>query len=196
VLAQLPVGSRRISMGLQTFDEGFLRRMGRERFGDAKFVGKLVRRCRKLGIATSGDLLFNLPGQTPAQMDKDVDTAVGAGLDQICLYHLVLYEGLGTPWSKDPALLAQLPDNARACDQWLRLRERLMAAGYTQSTLTNFERSDVGERCFGGAHRWAGGGAAQPQHLRQPGAGSGPEAAAPKEPRRPALVRRGPDARV
>lgn len=147
-LAQLPVGPRRISMGLQTFDEGFLSRMGRERFGDAKLVGKLVRRCRKLGIATSGDLLFNLPGQTSAQMDRDVDTAVGAGLDQICLYHLVLYEGLGTPWSKDPALLAQLPDNARACDHWLRLRERLMAAGYTQSTLTNFERSDVGERRF------------------------------------------------
>lgn len=147
-LAQLPVGQRRISMGLQTFDEDMLRRMGRERFGDAALVRKLVRRCRKLGIASSGDLLFNLPGQTPAQMAHDVDTAIDVGLDQICLYHLVLYEGLGTPWSKDPALLAQLPDNERACEAWLRLRERLLAAGYRQSTLTNFERSDVGERRF------------------------------------------------
>lgn len=147
-LAALPVGRRRISMGLQTFDEGFLRLMGRERFGGAALVQKLVRRCRKLDIATSGDLLFNLPGQTPAQMERDVDIAVGVGLDQICLYHLVLYPDLGTPWSRDPALLAQVPDNARACDQWMLLRERLMASGYTQSTLTNFERVDVGERRF------------------------------------------------
>lgn len=144
-LAALPVGQRRISMGIQTFDDGFLRLMGRERFGDAALVRKLVKRCRALAITTSGDLLFNLPGQTPAQMDHDVDTALDAGLDQICLYHLVLYPGLGTPWANDAALVALAPDNARACESWLRLRERLLAAGYVQSTLTNFERKDVAE---------------------------------------------------
>ncbi len=144
-LAELPVGQRRISMGIQTFDDGLLRLMGRERFGDAALVRKLVKRCRALGITTSGDLLFNLPGQTPAQMDYDVDTALDAGLDQICLYHLVLYQGLGTPWANDAALLALAPDNARACQQWLRLRERLLEAGYVQSTLTNFERRDIAE---------------------------------------------------
>lgn len=147
-LAKLPVGQRRISMGLQTFDEGLLRLMGRERFGDAALVKKLAKRCRALGLACSGDLLFNLPGQSLSQMERDVDTAVAAGLDQICLYHLVLYPGLGTPWSQDPALVAAVPNNEAACEHWLRLRERLLSAGYTQSTLTNFERADVGEQRF------------------------------------------------
>jgi len=142
-LAVQPVGTRRISMGIQTFDDGFLRLMGREKFGDEGTVRKLVKKCRELEMATSGDLLFNLPGQTSAQMDHDVDTALAAGLDQICLYNLVLYEGLGTPWSKSPTLVAQMRENDDACAEWLRLRERLLAAGYVQTTLTNFEREDV-----------------------------------------------------
>jgi oxygen-independent coproporphyrinogen-3 oxidase len=147
-LAKLPVGHRRISMGIQTFDEGALRLMGRERFGDAALVAKLVRRCHALDIAASGDLLFNLPGETLAQMERDVDVALGTGLDQICLYHLVLYPGLDTPWAREPELLAAVPDNGRACEHWLHLRERLLAAGYRQTTLTNFERADVGARRF------------------------------------------------
>jgi len=128
---------------VQTFDPRFLTLMGREKFGDAALVKKLARKCRELEITTSADLLFNLPGQTLEQMEKDVDLAVAAGLEQICLYHLVLYDGLGTPWSKHPALLKAMPDNRRASEQWLVLREKLQRAGYEQSTLTNFERSDV-----------------------------------------------------
>lgn len=142
-LARQPCSHRRISMGIQTFDAGFLGQMGRARFGDAALVAKIVKRCRDLDITTSGDLLFNLPGQSDAQMDADVDTAVACGLDQICLYNLVLYEGLGTPWSEDPQLVRQMPDNATACASWLRLRDKLLNAGYVQSTLTNFERADV-----------------------------------------------------
>lgn len=83
-------------------------------------------------------------------MNHDVDAAIGLGLDQICIYHLVLYEGLGTPWSKDPALVAVMPANGVACANWLRLRARLLSAGYVQSTLTNFERADsaAGPRRF------------------------------------------------
>ena len=149
-LAAQPTATKRISLGIQTFDESFLRMMGRERFGGASLVKKLVKRARALSIATSGDLLFNLPGQQPAQMDHDVDVALACGLDQICLYNLVLYEGLGTPWSQDPALVAQMRASRDALAQWLRLRERLLAAGYVQTTLTNFERQDV----VLGAHRF------------------------------------------
>lgn len=143
LLASQPVAQRRISMGVQTFDARFLGLMGREKFGDAALVKKLARRCRERDITTSADLLFNLPGQTLEQMERDVDTALAAGLEQLCLYNLVLYAGLGTPWSKDAALVGAMPDNGRAAEHWLALRERLLRAGYVQATLTNFERSDV-----------------------------------------------------
>lgn len=147
-LAKQQVAQRRISMGVQTFDADLLTLMGREKFGDAALVKKLVKKSRQLDLTTSADLLFNLPGQTLEQMERDVDTAIAAGLDQICLYHLVLYEGLGTPWAKEEALLRSVPDNGRAAQHWLALRERLLRAGYQQSTLTNFERKDIGSKRF------------------------------------------------
>jgi oxygen-independent coproporphyrinogen-3 oxidase len=150
MLAGLQVRQRRISMGIQTFDSRMLERMGRGAFGDERTIRKLVGKCKAMGITTSGDFLFNLPGQRCATMLDDVDRALDAGLEQICLYNLVLYAGLGTPWSEDPELVAAMPDNETACERWLALRDKLLAAGYVQTTLTNFERSDVAasERAF------------------------------------------------
>ena len=142
-LAAQKTQTQRISIGVQTFDEGFLRQMGRQAFGSVSTVKKLVKKARSLSIATSADLLFNLPGQTPAQMDHDLDLALSCDLDQICLYNLVLYEGLGTPWSKQPSMVQAMRNNDEACGSWLHLRERLLRAGYVQTTLTNFERADV-----------------------------------------------------
>lgn len=144
-LADLPVRSKRISMGIQTFSPAWLERMGRTAFGDARTFARAVTRAHRRGLTASGDLLFDLPGQTLDEMRADVRRAVDLGLDQICLYHLVLYAGLGTPWSKDPALVSAMPDNQTACGNWLRLRDDLLAAGYLQTTLTNFERRDVHE---------------------------------------------------
>lgn len=142
-LARLPVRRARISMGVQTFDPVQLERMGRTHFGDDQLVARVVRNARDKGLGTSGDFLINLPHQTREQMLADVDRAVDVGFEQICIYHLVLYEGMRTAWARDPALLAALPDNERACANWLAVRERLRSRGYRQSTLTNFEREDV-----------------------------------------------------
>ncbi len=145
MLASLPVRQRRISMGIQTFDAETTRAMGRSSFGDERAVSKLVAKCRTMDITTSGDLLFNLPGQSIEAMVDDVDRAIASGLDQICLYNLVLYEGLGTAWSKDPAQVAAMPDNESACEHWTTLRQRLLSARFTQTTLTNFERGGIAE---------------------------------------------------
>ncbi|MBI1947778.1 MAG: radical SAM protein [Deltaproteobacteria bacterium] len=142
-LADLPAAHKRISMGIQTFAPDWLERMGRRAFGDAGTFARVVKRARRRGLTVSGDLLFDLPGQTLEDMREDVRRAVELGLDQVCVYHLVLYAGLGTPWSKDPALVAAMPDNEAACQHWLQLRDDLLAAGYVQTTLTNFERCEA-----------------------------------------------------
>jgi oxygen-independent coproporphyrinogen-3 oxidase len=142
-LAALPVRHKRISMGIQTFDPGQIERMGRQSFGDEKTVKGIVRHAHKLGLTTSGDFLFALPGQTLEQMCDDVDRALDCGFDQICLYHLVLYAGLGTPWSKDAGLVGEMQAPDVMVDYWLTLRERLLERGFVQTTLTNFERTDI-----------------------------------------------------
>jgi oxygen-independent coproporphyrinogen-3 oxidase len=135
----------RISMGIQTFDEAQLARMGRLAFGTKETFADVASYAQRAGMTVSGDLMFNLPGQSLAAMRDDLRQAVDLELDQICLYHLVLFSGLGTEWSRDASLLDGLPTNREACDHWMTLREELLAAGYVQTTLTNFERRDVNE---------------------------------------------------
>jgi coproporphyrinogen III oxidase-like Fe-S oxidoreductase len=131
----------RISMGVQTFDSDWLRRMGRSAFGTRATFAEAVELAHARGFTASADLLFNLPGQSLAEMARDVDEAVRLGLDHIGLYHLVLFRGLGTAWSRDPDMLAGLPTNATAADNWQALRQQLLDADFRQTTLTNFEHT-------------------------------------------------------
>src|SRR5690606_19976551 len=98
-------------MGIQTFSEKRLEQMGRLGFGRPATFASAVQVAQQRGMTTSGDLLFNLPAQSLPEMRDDVRRAIDIGLDQICLYHLVMFRGLGTVWSRDKALLSSLPNN-------------------------------------------------------------------------------------
>jgi coproporphyrinogen III oxidase-like Fe-S oxidoreductase len=140
LLQSLPGTRARVSMGVQTFDEAQLLRMGRAQIGGPAQVEAALALAQAAGATTSIDLLINLPGQPVAAMLADVARAVAMGVDQICVYHLVLRAGLGVPWAEQPETLAALPDNAAAFEHWRAVRGALLAAGYAQTTLTNFER--------------------------------------------------------
>jgi oxygen-independent coproporphyrinogen-3 oxidase len=139
---ELPARHYRISMGIQTFEENQLRRMGRLAFGSAATFAEVVALGHRLGFAVSADLLFNLPHQTLEQMKSDLAQAAEMGLDHLGLYHLVLFAGLGTAWSRQSELLAGLPSNEEACQRWLALREILLSNDFYQTSLTNFERQE------------------------------------------------------
>lgn len=131
----------RVSMGIQTFDRDRLRQMGRLAFGNRKTFHEVVELAHSRGMTVSGDLLFNLPGQSLEEMRRDIRDADAIGLDHLGLYHLVMFKGLGTAWSRDADLLAGLPSNNVAADRWETLRDLLLDGQFTQTTLTNFERS-------------------------------------------------------
>jgi oxygen-independent coproporphyrinogen-3 oxidase len=143
ILSVLGAGRVRFSMGLQTFDEAWLSKMGRMGIGAPEHVESALALARAHSVQTSCDLLINLPGQDVEDMLRDVDTAASLGFHQVCVYHLVLFEGLGTEWSKDPQMLAGRPDNAQAFENWRAVRARLEELGFEQSTLTNFERAEI-----------------------------------------------------
>ena len=143
VLARAGVRHRRISMGIQTFDDDWLRRMGRDAFGDREDVQRVVDAAHQRGLTASADLLFNLPGASLAHALADVRTALACGFDQICAYNLVLTPELDTAWARDRSLVDAMPDPATAMVTWLAVRQTLLESGYVQTTLTNFERVDV-----------------------------------------------------
>jgi oxygen-independent coproporphyrinogen-3 oxidase len=140
VVSRAPVAQRRISMGVQTFDASWLARMGRDAFGTRHELGRLVASAHARGFTASADLLFNLPGTDAAFARTDVTTAIALGFDQICVYNLVLTAELDSAWARDPALVAAMPAPKAALATWLAVRDQLLAAGFVQTTLTNFER--------------------------------------------------------
>ena len=140
---EIPARHFRISLGIQTFNPAQIKRMGRDAFGDREKIAQVVSLAKSQNISVSGDFLFNLPGQTLEQMQDDISQALDIGLEHICLYHLVMFERLGTVWSQDKELLEQLPTNSSACEHWLELRETLLQAGFIQTSLTNFEPRQI-----------------------------------------------------
>lgn len=145
VLARAAVGHRRISMGIQTFDAGWLKRMGRDAFGDRDDFKRVVDAAHRRGFTVSADLLFNLPGASLEHALGDVRAAIESGFDQICAYNLVLTSDLDTPWAQDGSLVNAMPDGAKALATSLAVRQTLLERGYVQTTLTNFERIDVAQ---------------------------------------------------
>lgn len=137
---ELSCSEARLSMGVQTFDKKLLALMGRESIGHPQAVQKAVLAARKRGMTTSADLMINMPQQTLKQMKSDIRHASDLGFSQICIYHLVLFRGLGTPWAKNHDMLKALPPNKRAFQNWREVVELAKSLGYVQKTLTNFER--------------------------------------------------------
>jgi coproporphyrinogen III oxidase-like Fe-S oxidoreductase len=141
MLGAIPAASSRISVGVQSFDPAWIARMGRQAFGDEASFTAVVASAHARGMTTSCDLLFNLPGQTTKEALADVARADACGFDQICIYNLVLDARLDTPWAHERSLLVKRPSLEGACATWIALREDLLARGFVQTTLTNFERA-------------------------------------------------------
>ncbi len=83
-------GVRRLSVGVQTFDSGLLGEMGRlEKYGDrAEILDRLAAaagRFRTLNV----DLMWNLPHQTEAMLEADLDTVLASPANQASFYPLM-----------------------------------------------------------------------------------------------------------
>jgi coproporphyrinogen III oxidase-like Fe-S oxidoreductase len=83
-------GVDRLSVGVQTFDDGLLRQMVRlEKYGcRAEILDHLAAaagRFRTLNV----DMIWNLPQQTPAMLDADLDTLLQSPANQASLYPLM-----------------------------------------------------------------------------------------------------------
>ncbi|TCP21976.1 anaerobic coproporphyrinogen III oxidase [Rhodovulum adriaticum] len=97
--AAFDAGVNRISLGVQTFDEGVRRRMGRKstRAETIRFLDRLVALDRGAVVI---DLIYGLPGQDRATFRADVRQAAALGLDGLDLYSL-------KPIPGTPLLIAQ-----------------------------------------------------------------------------------------
>jgi len=89
----LELGVSRFSLGIQTFDANLLKRIGRSHTVEAGV--KALELLTSSGAQVSGDLMFNLPGQSVESFRNDVSR-----LSDYCLNHISFYGLTVSPRSR------------------------------------------------------------------------------------------------
>ena len=131
-------GVNRLSMGVQSLNEGLLDRLGRVHTREMVF--KSFDTLRRAGFENLNlDLMFAIPGQTLPMWRETLTEAIALGSEHLSSYE-VIYE-------EDTALYAQLQagefavDEDLACAMYDQLVESACGAGFHQYEVANFARS-------------------------------------------------------
>ena len=128
-------GVNRLSLGVQSFDDAALRRLGR--IHDATQAVHAVAAAREAGFDNLNlDLMFALPGQTDQGALDDIDKALA--LDPTHLSHYQLTIEPNTVFAANPPAL---PDHDRAWGMQEACQEQLARAGFAQYEVSAYARS-------------------------------------------------------
>ena len=135
-------GVTRLSVGVQSFDDRFLERLGRVHSADQAraALDEAARHFETFNL----DLMYALPGQTLADLDRDLDIALGFNPPHLSVYHLTLEPN--TYFAKFPPVV---PDEDTAYAMLDLITERTAQAGLARYEVSAYARA--GHRCF---HNW------------------------------------------
>ena len=122
-------GVNRLSLGIQSFDDAMLAKIGRIHGGEE--ARRAIEAARTHFERVNLDLMYALPGQTLDMALADLETAIGFGVQHLSCYHLTLEPN--TPFAHNPP---PLPDDDSAADMQEAIEARLAAAGFS-----NYETS-------------------------------------------------------
>ncbi len=146
----LAAGVNRISLGVQSLNDGMLETLGRLHRADA--ARGAFRAIRDAGCANlSLDLMWGLPGQTLEQWREDVHAAIALGPEHVSAYGLMLEPG--TPLAESCGE-ADLPPEDVQCAMYLEGIRLFGEAGLHHYEVSNFARD--GFRCRHNLGYWEG----------------------------------------
>ncbi|HET6147818.1 MAG TPA: radical SAM family heme chaperone HemW [Polyangia bacterium] len=131
-------GVNRVSLGAQSFDDGQLRRIGRNHAAAA--IPAAVTAARAAGIDNlSLDLMFGLPGQTPDDWRRDVEAALALAPEHLSAYALTIERG--TPFGAlDRTGRLARPDDEAVAAMFDWGRRALAAAGLAPYEISSYAR--------------------------------------------------------
>jgi oxygen-independent coproporphyrinogen-3 oxidase len=140
-LAQLETlrlfGFNRVSLGVQDFDPGVQKAVNR--IQPYEMVAQVVRWCRSFGFASVNfDLIYGLPFQTLATMDRTLDQVLELAPDRIAFYRLAIIPEIFR-W-QNVFHPHDLPESDLILDLNLLAINRFLAAGYEFIGLDHFAR--------------------------------------------------------
>jgi oxygen-independent coproporphyrinogen-3 oxidase len=133
-------GINRLSLGVQSFNDEELHFLSR--LHDANTARAALEQGRAAGFDNlSLDLIFNLPEQSLAQWQRNLQAAVGLEPDHLSLYALIVEPG--TPLHQQVGQgKVPPPDDDLAADMYTLALDALSAAGYSHYEISNWARAN------------------------------------------------------
>jgi len=133
------IGITRVSLGVQSFNDMHLKRLGRAHSSsEAVAAFELARRGGFDNISI--DLIYGLPDQTIAEWSEDIEQAVKLCSEHISAYNLIIEEETHFGKLHRQGGLNLPPDYVQE-SMYTELNEMLGKAGYGRYEISNFARS-------------------------------------------------------
>ena len=139
-------GVTRLSVGVQSFNDAHLKALGRVHDG-AQARAALEEAARAFDTFNL-DLMYALPGQTLAELEQDVRSALAFAPPHLSIYHLTIEPN--TVFAKHPP---RLPEEDVAWDMLDRITELTGHAGMTRYEVSAYARA--GHRCVHNLNYWS-----------------------------------------
>jgi coproporphyrinogen III oxidase-like Fe-S oxidoreductase len=84
-------GVKRLSMGVQTFNDDLLRIIGRyDKYGSGKTIVERLKNTQGCFDTLNADMIFNFPGQTSEMLDADLAILLNLNMEQVTFYPLMI----------------------------------------------------------------------------------------------------------
>lgn len=135
-------GINRLSLGVQSMDDGELRLLGRlHKSADVK---KAFSDARAAGFVNiSADVMFGIPSQTKESLARTIDKVCELEPTHVSLYGLKIEDG--TYFARHAAEL-ELPDEDTEYEMYISSVKRLAEHGFERYEISNFARNEYYSR--------------------------------------------------
>ena len=136
-------GATRLSFGVQSLDNAFLKLLGRRH--DAREARQAAEWASQAGFAFNLDFMFGLPNQTLAHWDQTLDQAIELGPDHLSCYLLTLDEKVQMGRDVMRGRLS-LPEDDALAEMYTLTRRKLASNGFVQYEISNWARPGQASR--------------------------------------------------
>jgi len=84
-------GVNRLSVGVQTFNDDLLKKIGRyEKYGAGEIIAERLKDVQGYFDTVNADMIFNFPAQSVQMLDQDIQVLLDLGMQQITFYPLMV----------------------------------------------------------------------------------------------------------
>ena len=142
ILEKLEGRVQRLSVGVQSFDDGLLKQMDRyDKYGCADEIVERIQLATPYFVSMNADMIFNFPAQTEDMLIHDVERIIESGCTQTTFY----------PLMASPSVERQLAKTVGSVDydreqRYYEIIDELLAGGadplFTHSSAWTYNRHD------------------------------------------------------